>query len=350
MATPSRRDAAGLRHELLDQIRQFEFFQAVRILEQLWPARAEVGEDTDPDDELVRFRSQISLAFPRGDVSAIEAPREDVPAEMVVNFMGVATPASFGSLPLPYAEEILNQSREGNEALRDFLDLFNHRLVSLFYRAWKKARLAPMYESRGESYFERALRGVIGMGTGGLGGRLPLHDHALLARAGLLAMAPAPPLALQGLVKSYFGAPSEVIPFRAQWYPVDEEDRSRLGRAHCRVGVDLAIGARVLSAQSKFRLRLGPLARAEYEDFLPRGAAVEPLRQLVRLACGVSFDFELQLVLRAADVPPLQLASDLEPPLRLGCTTWLAHRREADADDAVFQAGTQLSDDLAEAA
>ena len=94
---------------------------------------------------------------------------------MTVSFFGVATPASYGSLPTRYAELILERPRSKNRALRDFLDLFNHRLVSLFYRAWEKHRFPVRVRAVGPApaLFERALFALMGLGTDGLRGRLP---------------------------------------------------------------------------------------------------------------------------------------------------------------------------------
>jgi len=349
MAPESGRDPDSVARRLVEGPRRFDFFQAVRLLERLLPNRAEVGRASDPEDELVRFHSDVSLSFPRGDISSVELPPpasdgdKQPPAQMVVNFMGVATQASFGSLPQAYANAILEQAREGHNALRDFLDLFNHRFISLFYQAWKKSRMAVLHESRQRSNFEQALIGLIGLGTRGLAGRLPMDDLALLARSGLLAMAPAPAMAIEALIESYFGAPAKTEPFIPSWYAVDENERTRLGAAHSHLGEDLFLGEQVRLVQTKFRIRVGPLRRALYEELLPQRPGFPALCRLVRLAAGSDLDFEVQLVLDRRDVQPLRLENSPELPSRLGCSAWLSEGEFVrDADDALFPSGSQL--------
>ena len=337
MASESGRDTASVKETLYGRPLRFEFFQAVRLLKRLRGQRGGIAED-DPDEEILRFRSEVSLAFPTSDVTKLVPPgEEERAAVMTVGFLGMATAGSFGSLPTRYAQEILDQESEKNHALRDFLDLFNHRFVSLFYRAWEKYCLPVQYEAGDSRFFERALFGVIGIGTPGLEGRLAFEDRALLSRTGLLAMAPLPAVALESLLESYFEVPVEVEQFLPAWYGIDEDEQNRLGAANSRLGEDLFIGGRVRLSEFKFGLRLGPLDWDRYQEFFPTAGGFRALVDLVRLAVTPELDFETRLVLRAEDVPPLRLEHTPSQACRLGWSTWLmGGERLGDADDAVL--------------
>jgi len=302
----------------------------------LAPERAGVGYDADPEREAVRFLSHMSFAFPTSDVVSIEPSKEPGgPPRLTVAFLGVATPACFGSLPLPYAQEVFEQARDKSAVLRDFFDVFNHRLISLYFRAYEKYSLPIAYETGNHDYFERALRGILGLATPALEERLHLADRALFWRAGLLAMAPVPAQVLEQLVESYFEVSARVEQFQAAWYELDPEDQTRLGRTNASLGVDVNVGLSVRLVQYRFRLRLGSLNFAQYVELLPSGGAFEPLLDLVRIATGTEQTFEVQLVLAAAEVPPLELAAG--KPCRLGWSTWLTNpARTQDAGDAVF--------------
>jgi type VI secretion system protein ImpH len=337
MASESGRDTASVKETLYGRPRRFEFFQAVRLLKRLRGRRGGIAED-DPDEEVLRFRSEVSLGFPTSDVTALVPPgEEERAAVMTVGFLGMASAGSFGSLPTPYAQEILDQESQKNHALRDFLDLFNHRFVSLFYRAWEKYCLPVQYEAGDSRFFERALFGAIGMGTPGLGGRLAFEDRALLSRAGLLAMAPMPAVALEGLLESYFEVPVQTEQFLPAWYAIDEDEQNCLGVANSQPGEDLFIGGWVRLSEFKFGLRLGPLDWDRYQEFFPVAAGFHALVDLVRLAVTPELDFETRLVLRAEDVPPLRLEHTPSQACRLGWSTWLmGDERLRDADDAVL--------------
>ncbi len=337
MASESGRSAASIKESLYERPSRFEFFQAVRLLRRLRGWRGGIAAD-DPDEEALRFRSEVSLVFPTSDVADLDPPGEKEGVDvMTVAFMGMATGGSFGSLPMRYAEHILEQEKQKDFALRDFFDLFNHRFVSLFYRAWEKYRLPVQHETGDARLFERALSGVIGMGTDGLAGRIALEDHALLARAGLLAMAPLPQSALAALLKSYFGVPVEVVQFLPTWYPIDEGDQNRLGALNSRPGEDLFIGAGIRLVQFKFGLRLGPLDWSRYQEFFPTAQGFHALVDLVHLAVTPEFDFETRLILRAEDVPALRLEHTPSQACRLGWSTWLKSEEfQRDPDDAVL--------------
>lgn len=338
MASASRRDTASLRDRLESEARRFEFLQAVRLLQRAAPDRERIGGDGDPRREAVRLRSEVSLTFPRSDVVKIEPPAEPGgPPELTVAFLGVATSNSFGSLPTAYVEQIIQQEKSEPPVLRDFFDCFNHRIGSLYYRAFERGQLALAHESGSHNFFEAALRGVLGLGTLGLRDRLTLPDEALFSRAGLLAMAPLPAAVLENLIESYFGAPARVEQFVRAWYPLDPEDLSRLGTSSAALGVDLALGTTVQLSQFRFRVRVGPLSLERYESMLPKSDGFEALFDLIRLATNPEQTFEVRLVLRKEELPPLELSATSS--CRLGWTTWLAAGegpRERDADDAIF--------------
>jgi type VI secretion system protein ImpH len=338
MGSAGGRDTAALRDRLEAEARRFEFLQAIRLLHRASPEREAVGGDADPHREVVRLKAEVSLVFPRSDVVSIEPPSEPGgPPELTVAFLGAATPSSYGSLPIPYVEQILEQERRGDPVIRDFLDCFNHRMASLYYRAFEKYQAVVAYETRNHDYFERAFRGVLGIATGGLRDRLALPDEALFSRAGLLAMAPLPVVAMQGLIRSYFRVPARIDQFVPRWYALDAEECSRLGGAFAALGEDLALGARVRLAEYRFRVWLGPLTLEQYEEFLPGADGFAALFDLLRLSVTPEQTFEVRLVLRKDEVPPLELSE--RSRCRLGRTTWLTARdgvRESDADDATF--------------
>lgn len=335
MDSESGRDSASLKELLLERTGRFEFVQAVRLFRAIWPEREPVGYDSDPRAETVRFHSSVSNVFAASEVMAAEAPAAGDPGKLTVTFMGVATPGIYGTLPRRYAEELRYQARNKNRAPLEFIDIFNHRLVSLFYRALEKSRLVLSYEGRSGSAFERALYSVLGLGTPGLRGRMPLDDRMLVARAGLLSMRPMPAIGLASVIRSMFAQPVEIEQFVPQSYEIEVDDQNRLGTANSRLGEDLYVGSKITLLQSKFRVRLGPLGREAYESFLPDQPAFRTLMEVVRLAVGDVMDFELQLVLRAEDVAPLQLSA--VGGSRLGWTSWLLTERfEEPADDARF--------------
>jgi type VI secretion system protein ImpH len=363
----------NLDDQLFDRPFDFEAFQAVRLLERLAPGRRPVGRQSSAGDEIVRFRVPATLAFPASSIDRIDAPSEQQPAaEMWVNFMGLTGPS--GVLPRHYTELLVRRHIDfrGPEryVLQNWFDLFNHRLISLFYRAWEKYRFWIPYE-RGEylretpDTFTQSLRSLIGLGTPALHNRLQvsipalpqsrstpqepaqanIQDLSLFRYAGLLSQRPRSAANLEALLADYFLVPVQVRQFQGQWLELEDSDQSRLGSNEpaSMLGTGSIVGPRVWNVQGKFRVRLGPLTYQQFCAFFPdhnptnRRKAFFLLSQLVRLFAGPEFDFDIQLTLRREEVPPTRLAADDEIGPRLGWNTWLCTSPpDADAEDAVI--------------
>lgn len=350
----------------------FEFFQSMRLLMLLGlKDRVQVGDDGPPQREIVRFQAHLSLAFP---ASAIQKLVRDTaagqPPRMTVNFMGLTGPS--GVLPRPYTERLWSESKSAERtALQDWLDLFNHRFISLFYRAWEKHRFFIPFE-RGEfsqrdlDPFSRCLYSLIGLGFRSHRNRLRvvcadtpappaiekgrnepvrekelarLDDLALLRFGGLFAHRPRCAISLETFLQVYLKLPVKVFQFQGQWLHLNRDSQTAAGARNNRMGQDTLVGDRIWDVQSKVRIQLGPLDYATFLEFLPdrtpqsRGKRIFLLAQLVQLYLGAELDVEFQLLLTKEEVPKTQTG----PPSRLGWNTWSrtqAYPRHA--DDTVF--------------
>jgi type VI secretion system protein ImpH len=311
-----------VKQQLFEEGYRFDFFQAVRLLDRISRGREPVGRDGPPALEVARFRTRVSLDFPASEVHEITLPeREGDPPRMTIAFLGMTGP--LGLLPHCYTELLLDRTRYRDNAFRDFLDLFHHRVISLFYRAWEKYRFPIAYERSGQDAFTEYLFDLIGMGTQGLRGRLALPDQGLLLYAGLIAQRPHSSSAVESILRDYFGVPARIEQFFGQWLPLDAEYRTHVGTANSELGANMVCGERIWNVQSKFRVRLGPLSLRQFRAFLPPGASFAPLTDLARFLVGAEFDFDVQLVLKADDVPDCQLETGKDTPPMLGWTTWL---------------------------
>ncbi len=357
MAAYGWRKTVSVRRALFDEGHRFGFFQAVRLLEALYPDRIAPAEGVEPEREVVRFKSRVGFDFPASEVDEIRAGDDGQPVEMTVSVLGLA--GVQGPLPAAVTETLLDRSFHGDHALRDFLDLFNHRLVSLYYRARKKHRPACGHESPDEGRVARCLLALIGLGTPGLSNRSGLPDRSLLRYVGLLTPHPRSMVGLERMLADHFGVPVEVVPFRGRWLEIEEEDRTRIGPPaglgarggnNNRLGDGAVLGSRFWDQTAAFQIRLGPIGHGELLDLLPVGRAYGVLVDLARFYVDDQYEIEVRLSCRAEEVPELRLggAGDArlgwsarlqgasrtaEPRIgaaggaRLGWTTWLGNGR-----------------------
>ena len=193
-----------LEERLFDSAYEYDFFQAVRLLHLMLDDRPGVGRIARPSEEPVRFKVRQSLEFPPSSIHSLSA--ETDPPRMVVAFLGLT--GVQGALPHHYTEHILARAQSKDFAMAEFFDLFNHRIVSLFYRAWEKHHFPVRFQlaaAKSETdEFTQYLFDWIGMGTAGMQGRLAVQDRALLRYAGLLGQTPACAVSLEAILRDYF--------------------------------------------------------------------------------------------------------------------------------------------------
>ncbi|MBS1794062.1 MAG: type VI secretion system baseplate subunit TssG [Acidobacteria bacterium] len=325
-----------LNQKLLDEPYRFEFFQAVRLLEKIFPERKPVGREALPHEEIVRFRSRMTLDFPASEIHELRQSFDELTdrekLEMFVNFMGMVGVS--GVMPVHYTELIMERARYRDTAMWLFLDIFTHRSVSMFFRAWEKYRFPIGYE-RGHDDFTAFLFDIAGLGTKGLRGRMALEDESLLPYGGLIAQKPHSAVALGNILGDYFRIPARILQFFGQWLELDSASITRLGRANSGLGTTAIIGTRVWEQQSKFRILLGPLNFNQFQAFLPNGTAYRPLKSIVRFMNGLEFDFDVQLVLQAKQVPSTILTTRAKRRPMLGWTSYLKTKPFAADDDQV---------------
>ncbi|MBA2379658.1 MAG: type VI secretion system baseplate subunit TssG [Blastocatellia bacterium] len=314
----------SLKEKLHEEPFSFEFFQAVRLLERMFPERKAVGGASLPHEEVARFRSRVTLDFPSSEIhelrEAISSRGDDTYLEVIVNFMGLVGPS--GVLPAPYTELTLDRIRHRDNALWEFLDIFNHRAVSLFFRAWAKYRFPVAYE-RGNDVFTSYLFDISGLGTDKIRGRLGIDDESLLPYSGLISQKPHSSNAVENVVGDYFGVDAKVNQFFGQWLDLGPGDVTRLGKRNSHLGRSALVGSRVWDQQSKMRIRLEGLTFNQFQGFLPTGSAHQPLKSIIKFMAGVEFDYDVQLQLKAKQVPGLVLTTRAIRKPMLGWTSWL---------------------------
>ncbi|MGO8744504.1 MAG: type VI secretion system baseplate subunit TssG [Thermoguttaceae bacterium] len=359
MAFSSGRDDPALSEQLFARSHGFEFFQAVRLFHWMAiesarldssPPRKPVGYDVVPQQEQVRFRALASHSFPAGCISEIRRAGSDAgpgPAQMVTAFFGLTGPQ--GALPRHYTTTMIERIRAKDFSLRDFFDTIHHRMLSLYYRAWQKYRFAFAYEqeaaggSEEEDLFTAGLYSIIGMGTGGLRGRMAVDDEALLYYAGHLSHWPRSASALEGMLADYFELPVAIGQFQGQWLYLSAEDQSSLpsprwpGGLNSQLGVDVIVGERVWNVESKFRVKVGPLNYSQFVRLMPCGDTLRPLCEMAWFYVGAHLEFDVQLILKAKEVPWCRLGGDGADPARLGWNTWVRSGEfQDDVSDAIF--------------
>lgn len=349
MASEDRRAARTLTEALAAGDPGFEFVQAALGLRRL---RAELPETRDVlGPGPTRYAVDRSAAFPASEVEWVGEEVEvdgvkQLRRRLKVSFFALA--GLTGPLPAAYAELVKDREGLGDHALSDFLEIFESRLVDLFLLAhlrsrfwqqdaWLRAGPSAVGEARvswGDGRglpFEQVLFSLIGTYVPELRERVGIPEAALLHYSGLLAQRPCSMSGLQSVLEGYFGVRVTIEPFHGRWVDLPDGSGSTLGKEQggC-LGRDFMLGDRFFDASTGFRLVLGPMKLATFQEYLPGSPGAEALLRLVRFAVGPDLAFDYVLILRAEDVPPAHLTYADEGPQRLGWTLWLQSGDEVD--------------------
>lgn len=314
----------------------FDFFQALRRIEALFPEKPRLGQALRPADESVRLGQEASMTFAPATLSAFEFPTADQPARMQVRFFGMLGPN--GPLPLhltEYARERL--LHVGDATFIRFLDLFHHRFLLLFYRAWAQAQPTVNLDRPKEDRFASYVGSLFGLGDASQRNRDEIPDYAKLFYSGLLARQVRNCAGLAALLTGYFRIPIRIEEFVGHRMIFQESERTYLGikNGGAILGQGAVLGSSVWDCQHKFRVHLGPLTLAQYESFLPGGSAITKLVAWIRQYLCYELDWDAQLVLSKEQVPQTVLGQFG----RLGWTTWLGdYSAETNASDLSLEA------------
>lgn len=359
MATPGRTEnpritdtkALAMRRHWVEDLfadapGRFDFFQSVRLLSRLGAGLHPPGRfPKTPGEEVVRFGVNPEYTFPPSQIRSLTWPKINqerfswAPPKMEVNFMGLVGPQ--GVMPLVYSEFIMDRVRSRDRTALEFLDLFHHRIISLFYQAWEKYRFWVSYERGEPDRMSSYLKDIIGLGAEGLQNRQEVSDTSLLFYTGLLALLPRSAMALEQFLSDYFDVPIAVEQFGGSWYRLSEEDICTFDDPATeaeQLGFGVVVGDAVWDRASRAKIQIGPMPLVQYLDFLPGGQAAKPLHSILKFFTGGEIIFEVQLILQRDNVPKCQLGLGTEAPPMLGWLTWMnqAKPRAEDPGDTVF--------------
>jgi type VI secretion system protein ImpH len=337
MASPMRPAVAAVIRTLTNTPYCFDFFQAVRWLENRCADLPRVGESHRPQEDVVRFHQHVTLGFPPSTLHSCQekSGTEETPPDLHVNFLGLLGPG--GPMPLSITEYVHNRLQNHNDTtLAAFLDIFNHRMISLFYRAWARCQQTVSHDRRTNDWYADYVGSLAGIGDRSFHSRDALPDEIRLYYSGRLSCQTRNAEGLQAILEDFFGLPVVIEEFIGQWINLSSQDRSRLGGSAVNscLGVTSIVGSRFWECQHKFRIRIGPMRYAQYEALLPGGKGLEQLGAWVRLYVGDELGWETQLVLDRHEVPDTSLGRSG----RLGWSCWLKARHQGkDPDDLVLR-------------
>ncbi len=295
-------------------VRRLDFYAALRRIEAAHPDRPRLGRSRLPKDDPIRLGQSPHLEFPNATLEKTEQDPNGLTWLKIYCF-GLFGPN--GPLPLhltEYAFERIHHVRD--PAFAAFCDIFHHRLISLFYRAWADKEPTVTHDRPEKDRFAFYLGCLAGYGLSSQRDFDAMPDAAKRHFTAHLARHPRNAEGLEAIVSSFFGVRARVEEFVGEWLTIPEDDRCHLGQAM--LG-NTIVGERSFQRASRFDLHLGPLDYEAYEGFLPGGDRIAALAAIIQNWIGESLAWKAVLILATEEVPFLCLDGNQ----RLGWNTWL---------------------------
>ncbi|WP_425093568.1 type VI secretion system baseplate subunit TssG [Tropicimonas sp. S265A] len=337
MGSDQRPETGGVGHldRLASNPGRFHLFHALRVLEAHHADTSRMGKSRRPSEDPVRLGQLPEMAFPKSTIASFEPQEQGKPARLMNLFFGLFGP--HGPLPLhitSYARDRFRNHRD--RTMLDFSNIFTHRMLGLFYRAWASAEPAPSFDRAESDEFSDRVAALAGYMGEALTERDAMPDLAKRFYAAHLSNGTRHGDGLSGLLSGYFQSDVSVKQFVGEWMTLEPSDCWRLQpasrRRHRGLGRSYHLGTRVWSRASKFGLRIGPMNLDEYTSLLPGGPRFAQLVAIVRNYAGNAMSFDVVLVLAKDEVPEPTLGGEV----RLGYNMWIGQRpKMEDADDLV---------------
>jgi type VI secretion system protein ImpH len=297
-----------LRRRLTEEGFRFNFFQALQLLEEKF--RKEKGINNPLDSGMIRCAPDSSLVFPPSDIKGVRENRGAF--ELTLTFMGLVGVSS----PLPlYFSEYLARHEDNSQPLIDFLNIFNHRCYSLFYRAWKKYRFLSSFTMNESEPLARRLALLAGLDPK----KLPDPQYGrLLSYTGMFAGKCRGKSAVASLLSDFFsGLPVEIQEYQPRWVAIQNPPRMGIDS---RLGVNSIAGTSSWDISGKFRVAVGPLPRETFEQFLPHSDNIKKMKELVSIFLAEPLAYDVEVKLQSCELVPVILGKN---NTRLGETSSL---------------------------
>ncbi len=312
---------------------RFDFFAALRRIECAFPDKARIGTSNRPLEDPVRFGQEPSLAFAPSTLSAFQPGRDGFPPRLMELFFGVFGPN--GPLPLHLTEYARDRLRNSDDpTFARFADVFHHRLLALFFRAWADAEPTSGLDRLDDDRFSNLVGALAGLGIEAMRDRDAMPDFAKFHFAGRFSAQTRNAEGLLAILRYYFDMPVSLQEFVGEWLFVPSHSRLRLGETLLTgaLGQTTTLRERVWECQQKFRLTFGPLTMTEFQRMLPGGTSLTTLIAIVRNYAGDEHNWDVHLILKKDEVRPTVLGEFGQ----LGWTSWLSDQPPDSDPDQLY--------------
>jgi type VI secretion system protein ImpH len=320
------------------ELTRINFYRFCQLLEKQQPGKPLMGSTSHPADDPVRFRPHPGMGFPASELKSVEYDEENAAAPPTVRttFMGLYGVDS--PLPPAYLDDIA-QGREGHEVQQHFLDIFSHRILTQFYRIWRKYSWPATFESGGADNISQSLLGLVGLGIPGTANHIATPISRFLALLSVLRQPGKTAEGVQALVQLLASNTSaRVSPYCLRPVAIGQPP-GFIGEDDFRLDGNMPLGDEVMDTSSQLLIELFTDNVDEAQGWMPEGQLYQDFLVMLHVYLGWRFKAKIRLTVSShlLPVPPLG-----EAPFWLGMSGVLGVEENHVPDDVPPTFTTEL--------
>lgn len=298
-----------------EELYQQGFAPLLRYLDANAPLAARIGYSVSPKQDSARFGQTALLHFHSSPFTQVSFETTNGDYKLKNSYWGML--GINGPLPTHLTEYAIERNhRLKDKTFTEFLDVFNHRFISLFYRAWADAEPCVSHDRPNEDHFKNKITSISGEES-------PAQDafeqnkHVHQYLAGLFSQKNRSSAVLSQLLSEFLSLEVSITPFAGRWYDLNAAEITRLGAKNSSLGIDCIAGTRTYQRSFNFLITIGPVDYTEYLGLLNNKQRLESLIALTQKAVGQEYEFALDIVLKPYQTKPSYLGAT-----QLGINSW----------------------------
>lgn len=300
-----RKSLAKYSNQLKKGEKDVDFYFLLRLIETLRNDLPRIGFAKTPDKEAVRLGQKPYLHFPSTSIASITGGKgvNQDSVLILVYFLGML--GTNGPMPLDVTSYIYQRAiHEYDASSSRFLDIINHRIISLYYRAFAQNEIAISFDRKDDPIREliKSLTGQITRKNS------VLPAYTIESLSPFLSCRARSKDGLVCMLQNFFNLPIKVNDFKEKVQTIPKDLRLKLSDSNNAIlGVSTQLGAHYYSRTKSISIEIGPMSFTDSFEFMPKRKMFLQLCELVNLYIKKILEIDLVIKIKANTIEKTKL-------------------------------------------
>ncbi|MBO4643592.1 MAG: type VI secretion system baseplate subunit TssG [Alphaproteobacteria bacterium] len=293
-----------------------DFFELVRRIGHGRPDLPRLGKAARPTQENVRFGQTPYLHFPPTEVAEIRQGNGSAEALIMTYFFGLL--GVNGPMPLEFTDYVFQRSHNYyDQTWRRFLDIINHRFLTLFYRAWAENEQAVSFDRADDDKITDIVRALAGTPSD-MSSVNRTFPYLTANYANHFGRSVKSCSSLEEILRNVMKVDLVVKDFVVSSYDIPKNARCHLGHRESSVlGKNIQLGRTYMSATREFEIEVGPVSFAECCKWAPGRKGFDVINRIVTAYLDRPLEYSLTFIVIGKTIPEVRFEGK-DKGVRLG--------------------------------